>query len=67
MPLHPYNGDEHSLPGNSVYSIYKDHLENIWVGTNNGLGLFNPKQSNSTYSATTILIRIHSLPTISIA
>lgn len=32
-----------SLPGNSVYSIYKDHLENIWVGTNRGLGLFNPK------------------------
>ena len=39
----PITGDEHSLPGNSVYSIYKDHLENIWVGTNNGLGLFNPK------------------------
>lgn len=39
----PIAGDAHSLPGNSVYSIYKDHLENIWVGTNNGLGLFNPK------------------------
>lgn len=39
----PITGDDHSLPGNSVYSIYKDHLENIWVGTNNGLGLFNPK------------------------
>ena len=32
-----------SLPGNSVYSIFKDHLGNIWVGTNRGLGLFNPK------------------------
>ena len=37
-----------SLPGNSVYSIYKDHLENIWVGTNRGLGLFNPKTEEFT-------------------
>ena len=31
-----------SLPGNSVYSICKDHLENIWIGTNQGLALYNP-------------------------
>ncbi|EKU89611.1 hybrid sensor histidine kinase/response regulator transcription factor [Bacteroides oleiciplenus] len=37
-----------SLPGNSVYTIYRDHLENIWVGTNQGLGLFNPKTEEFT-------------------
>ena len=31
-----------SLPGNSVYCICMDHLENIWIGTNQGLALFNP-------------------------
>lgn len=31
-----------SLPGKSVYCIFIDHLENIWVGTNQGLALFNP-------------------------
>lgn len=30
-----------SLPGNTVRVIFKDHQENIWVGTNNGLALFN--------------------------
>ena len=33
---------------NSIYSIYKDHLQNIWVGTNRGLGLFNPKTEEFT-------------------
>ena len=37
-----------SLPGNSVYSIHKDHLGNIWVGTDRGLGLFNPKTDEFT-------------------
>lgn len=37
-----------SLPGNSVYTIYKDRLENIWVGTNQGLGLLNPKTDEFT-------------------
>ncbi|MFC5683282.1 hybrid sensor histidine kinase/response regulator transcription factor [Flavobacterium sp. MAHUQ-51] len=32
-----------SLPGNSVYSICIDHLGNIWIGTNDGLALFNPR------------------------
>lgn len=33
-----------SLPGNSVYTIYIDHMENIWLGTNQGLALFNPRK-----------------------
>lgn len=37
-----------SLPGNSVYSIVKDRMENIWVGTNRGLGLFNPRTDEFT-------------------
>lgn len=40
--------DPQSLPGNSVYTIYKDKLENIWVGTNQGLGLFNPTTEEFT-------------------
>lgn len=35
-------GNPESLPGDRVYSIYIDHLENIWVGTHQGLALFNP-------------------------
>lgn len=31
-----------SLPGNNVRSFCIDHMGNIWVGTNGGLGLFNP-------------------------
>lgn len=42
------NNNPQSLPGNSIYSIYKDHLQNIWVGTNRGLGLFNPKTEEFT-------------------
>jgi signal transduction histidine kinase/ligand-binding sensor domain-containing protein/DNA-binding response OmpR family regulator len=30
-----------SLPGNSVYSVCIDRAGNIWVGTNQGLALFN--------------------------
>lgn len=36
-------GNPKSLPGNTVRAIYMDHLGNIWVGTNNGLALFNPQ------------------------
>ena len=35
-------GNPKSLPGNTVRSIYRDSQKNIWVGTNNGLALFNP-------------------------
>lgn len=37
-----------SLPGNRVYVFYKDHLENIWVGTDMGLGLLNPAKGSFT-------------------
>ena len=36
-------GNPKSRPGNTVRAIYMDHLGNIWVGTNNGLALFNPQ------------------------
>lgn len=36
--------DPKSLPGNTVHSICIDHLQNIWIGTNNGLALFNPQK-----------------------
>ena len=31
-----------SLPGDYVRSIFMDHLNNIWIGTERGMGLFNP-------------------------
>ena len=40
--------DPTSLPGNSVYTIIKDYMGNIWVGTNQGLGLFNAKTNKFT-------------------
>lgn len=35
-------GNDSSLPGNSVYAIFRDSKNNIWLGTNLGLSLFNP-------------------------
>lgn len=40
--------DPHSLPGNDVRCIYKDTNENIWIGTNKGLALFNPNTNSFT-------------------
>lgn len=34
--------DPTSLPGDNVRSVCIDHLQNIWVGTNKGLALFDP-------------------------
>lgn len=34
--------DSSSLPGNEVNAIFKDSYGYIWVGTNNGLALFDP-------------------------
>lgn len=34
--------DPTSLPGDNVRSVFIDHLQNIWVGTNKGLALFDP-------------------------
>lgn len=31
-----------SLPGNRVYSIISDNLGNIWIGTHQGLAMYNP-------------------------
>lgn len=38
--------DRHSLPGNEVRCVYRDLNNNIWVGTNRGLALFNPESEN---------------------
>lgn len=37
------SGNNRSLPGNSVYSIYADHMDNLWIGTNQGLALYNQR------------------------
>lgn len=34
-------GDDESLPGNEVRTIYIDKDDHVWIGTNNGLALFN--------------------------
>ena len=34
--------DSQSLPGDNVRSVCIDHAKNVWVGTNIGLGLFDP-------------------------
>lgn len=41
-------GNKNSLPDNSVNVIYKDKSHNIWLGTNNGLVLFNPQKESFT-------------------
>ncbi len=41
-------GDIHSLPGNNVRCIYQDSNHRIWVGTDSGLGLFNPETGTFT-------------------
>lgn len=42
------SGNSRSLPGNSVRTIYIDSQKNIWIGTNNGLALFNPQSEEFT-------------------
>jgi Signal transduction histidine kinase len=42
MKNYTYNpADPESIPGNEVRRIYKDNNNNIWVGTDKGLALFN--------------------------
>ena len=36
-------GDPNSLPDNDVRCVFIDKSDNIWIGTNNGLALFNPE------------------------
>ncbi|NDV80624.1 two-component regulator propeller domain-containing protein [Bacteroides sp. 51] len=38
--------DKNSLPGNEVRCVFKDANNNIWLGTNKGLALFNPESEN---------------------
>ncbi len=37
-----------SIPGNDVHCIYKDKNNNIWVGTDNGLSLFDSETNKFT-------------------
>ena len=39
-------GNPASLPGNDVFCIIKDANGNIWLGTNNGLALYNAANEN---------------------
>lgn len=41
---HP--ADDSSLPGNNVRSILIDKNNYVWIGTNNGLALYNPIKEN---------------------
>ncbi|MDR2805193.1 MAG: response regulator [Dysgonamonadaceae bacterium] len=41
-------GNPHSLPDNDIHCIFIDNLENIWLGTTNGLALFNPETEQFT-------------------
>lgn len=43
----PEQGNPNSLHGNNVTCIYKDSLNNIWLGGSGGLALFNP--DNETF------------------
>jgi len=40
--------DPNSLPGLEVIAICVDKRKNVWIGTNNGLALFNPRSENFT-------------------
>ena len=41
-------GDSKSLPGNNVRTVLVDRYNNVWVGTDNGLALFNPLSKDFT-------------------
>lgn len=38
----------HSIPGNQVYKVFVDKNDNLWVGTDRGLGLFDVENGNFT-------------------
>jgi signal transduction histidine kinase/ligand-binding sensor domain-containing protein/DNA-binding response OmpR family regulator len=40
--------DPSSLPDNTVTCIFKDSKSNVWIGTRNGLALFNPVTGKMT-------------------
>lgn len=37
--------DPATLPGNHVRTVFIDHYKNVWVGTSQGLALYNPQRS----------------------
>ena len=41
--------DPKSIPSNTVHAILMDSAERMWVGTENGLSLFNPVTNQSGY------------------
>jgi signal transduction histidine kinase/ligand-binding sensor domain-containing protein/DNA-binding response OmpR family regulator len=41
-------GNPYSLPDNEIRCIFIDNLENVWLGTMNGLALFNPETEQFT-------------------
>jgi signal transduction histidine kinase/ligand-binding sensor domain-containing protein/DNA-binding response OmpR family regulator len=43
MELYRHRTNEPSLPGNVVYSLCFDTSGNLWVGTDKGAALFNPR------------------------
>ncbi|MGM0530197.1 MAG: hybrid sensor histidine kinase/response regulator transcription factor [Bacteroidota bacterium] len=40
--------EENSIPDNSVFSIYKDHSDRVWIGTLYGLCYYNPESDDFT-------------------
>lgn len=53
--------DPHSLPSDGVGCVYQDSNGNIWVGTSNGLALYNPEEENFIHfrdEGETVLYRV---------
>ncbi len=46
--IYKQNNDSTSLSDNSINAIFQDKQNRIWIGTKNGLNLFNPKQKSFT-------------------
>jgi signal transduction histidine kinase/ligand-binding sensor domain-containing protein/DNA-binding response OmpR family regulator len=40
--------DKNTLDANNIYAIYRDSMENIWVGTTSGINLYNRQSDNFT-------------------
>ncbi|RNC64115.1 hybrid sensor histidine kinase/response regulator transcription factor [Proteiniphilum sp. X52] len=42
------HADKNTLDANNIYSIYRDSLANIWIGTSSGINLYNRQSDNFT-------------------
>ncbi len=42
-------GDTSGLSGNMVYALLRDHMGRMWVGTRNGLDIYNPGTDRFTH------------------